>query len=95
KEGAFNNPYYLGSKKAIPLDASDFTLEYFLEKTQQFGSLSLKAFRATEQRFVGLGNGVLQDILFKARINPRTKVQALSSKKYASCIQSSSKKFRR
>jgi len=40
KEGAFNNPYYLGSKKAIPLDASDFTLEYFLEKTQQFGSLS-------------------------------------------------------
>ena len=49
KEGAFNNPYYLGSKKAIPLDASDFTLEYFLEKTQQFGSLSqsLSRHRAT------------------------------------------------
>lgn len=38
-------------------------------------NLSVKAFLATEQRIPGLGNGVLQDILFKTRVNPRKKLQ--------------------
>ena len=42
-------------------------------------SLSVKAFLATEQRIPGLGNGVLQDILFNARIHPKTKLEQLSS----------------
>ncbi|MCL2059396.1 MAG: hypothetical protein FWH01_10130 [Oscillospiraceae bacterium] len=33
---------------------------------------------ATEQRIPGLGNGVLQDILFNARIHPKRKAEALS-----------------
>jgi Formamidopyrimidine-DNA glycosylase len=41
-------------------------------------SLSAKAFLATEQRIPGLGNGVLQDILWNAKINPRTHLEALS-----------------
>ncbi|HWR19851.1 MAG TPA: endonuclease VIII [Clostridia bacterium] len=41
-------------------------------------SLSVKAFLATEQRIPGLGNGVLQDILFYAGINPKTKLEKLS-----------------
>ena len=40
-------------------------------------SLSAKAFLATEQRIPGLGNGVLQDILFRAGINPKQKLQYL------------------
>ncbi len=36
--------------------------------------LSVKAFLATEQRFPGIGNGVLQDILFEAGIPPKRKV---------------------
>jgi len=36
--------------------------------------LSAKAFLATEQRIPGLGNGVLQDILWTARIHPRRKM---------------------
>lgn len=40
--------------------------------------LSAKAFLATEQRIPGLGNGVLQDILFHARIHPKTKLSALT-----------------
>jgi len=44
-------------------------------------AVSLKAFLATEQRFAGLRNGVLQDILFKARMNPRTKINTLTSEK--------------
>jgi formamidopyrimidine-DNA glycosylase len=39
--------------------------------------LSAKAFLATEQRIPGLGNGVLQDILWTARIHPRHKMGEL------------------
>jgi formamidopyrimidine-DNA glycosylase len=41
--------------------------------------LSAKAFLATEQRLPGLGNGVLQDILWTAKINPRRKMASLSA----------------
>ncbi len=49
----------------------------FCEKTDK---LSLKAFLATEQRIPGLGNGVLQDILFNAKMHPKKKVSTLSKK---------------
>lgn len=39
--------------------------------------LSIKAFLATEQRIPGLGNGVLQDILWKAKIHPKRKINTL------------------
>jgi formamidopyrimidine-DNA glycosylase len=42
--------------------------------------LSAKAFLATEQRIPGLGNGVLQDILWTARIHPKRKMGELSQK---------------
>lgn len=38
-------------------------------------TLSAKAFLATEQRIPGLGNGVLQDILWNANIYPKRKLQ--------------------
>jgi len=41
--------------------------------------LSSKAFLATEQRIPGLGNGVLQDILWTARIHPKRKMGELSA----------------
>jgi formamidopyrimidine-DNA glycosylase len=41
--------------------------------------LSAKAFLATEQRVPGLGNGVLQDILWAAKIHPRRKMGDLSA----------------
>ena len=43
--------------------------------------LSAKAALATEQRIPGLGNGVLQDILWNARISPRRKVNTLSAQR--------------
>lgn len=42
--------------------------------------LSAKAFLATEQRVPGLGNGVLQDILWTARIHPKRKMGGLSER---------------
>lgn len=41
--------------------------------------LSAKAFLATGQRIPGLGNGVLQDILWTARIHPKRKMGECSS----------------
>ena len=41
-------------------------------------NLSAKAFLATEQRIPGLGNGVLQDILFNAGIHPKRKLQTMN-----------------
>jgi formamidopyrimidine-DNA glycosylase len=40
--------------------------------------LSAKAFLATEQRIPGLGNGVLQDILWTAQIHPKRKMGELA-----------------
>jgi len=53
-------------------------------------SLSAKAFLATEQRIPGLGNGVLQDILFKARIHPKKKLETMGDNE-KSCMYNSVK----
>ena len=39
-----------------------------------------KLFLATEQTVPGLGNGVLQDILYHAHIHPKKKIAALTDK---------------
>ena len=41
-------------------------------------NLSMKALLATEQRIPGLGNGVLHDILFNARLHPKRKLETLT-----------------
>ena len=73
--GENDNPYYLAARnKPSPLNSS-FDLPYFLNlfsTTSQ--KLSLKAFLATEQRIPGLGNGVLQDILFHAGVSSEEKI---------------------
>lgn len=66
------------NKSPTPLE-NGFDERYFadlLAKTKP--TLSAKAFLATEQRVPGLGNGVLQDILFNARIHPRTLLRDLN-----------------
>ena len=81
--GEFDNQYYLAAKqKPSPL-TDEFDYAYFgsLLEGEKLESLSAKAFLATEQRIPGLGNGVLQDILWAARIHPRRKVATLSDQK--------------
>ncbi len=51
-------------------------------------SLSAKALLATEQRIPGVGNGVVQDILFNARIHPKRKVATLSEKEKSKLFHS-------
>jgi len=75
----FQNPYYQGSLCSVsPLDdAFDESVfdRIFKNVTKD---ISIKALLATEQRIPGLGNGVLQDILFNAHIHPKRKKSTLS-----------------
>ena len=76
--GVLDNPYYQGArKKPSPLDPR-FDRAYFEDIVRKLKKdVSVKALLATEQRIPGLGNGVLQDILFEARIHPRRKTSTL------------------
>ena len=51
-------------------------------------NISAKAFLATEQRIPGLGNGVLQDILFHAKLHPKRKIFSLSDIEKATLFRS-------
>ena len=79
-EGNHQDEYYLTAKRK-PSPMSDlFDLPYFLEMSEENPGKSAKAFLATEQRIPGLGNGVLQDILFNARVHPKTKINLLAER---------------
>ena len=78
-QGKNDNQYYLTAKeKPSPLSDSfhnDYFMSLFDSNAQ---NLSLKAFLATNQRIPGIGNGVLQDILFHAGYHPKKKVKTLN-----------------
>ena len=80
KEGEFDSPYYdVAREKPSPL-TDEFDQRYFTDMINfpEVQNLSAKAFLATKQRIPGLGNGVLQDILYNAKIHPKRRVEALS-----------------
>lgn len=65
--------------------SDDFNQSYFQALfKEEDGKLSVKAFLATKQRIPGLGNGVLQDILFNARVHPKSKMSTLSDNELTS-----------
>ena len=80
RKGENDNKYYLVAKeKPSPL-SGNFDEDYFKSLFDEgTAKLSLKAFLATEQRIPGLGNGVLQDILFNAKMHPKKKAGTLST----------------
>jgi len=79
-EGELDNIYYrIAKEKPSPLSTA-FDKKYFdaLISLPELQKLSLKALIATGQRITGLGNGVLQDILFNAKMHPKKKTNTLS-----------------
>lgn len=76
--GKNDNQYYLIAKRKPSPLGGNFDWDYFQSLfTSDDAKLSLKAFLATNQRIPGLGNGVLQDILFNAGLHPKRKVSSL------------------
>jgi formamidopyrimidine-DNA glycosylase len=78
--GKLDNPYYMAAReKPSPL-SEVFDKAYFetMLSAAEVQKLSTKAFLATEQRIPGLGNGVLQEILYCAQIHPKKKIREFS-----------------
>jgi formamidopyrimidine-DNA glycosylase len=79
-EGELDNIYYrVAKEKPSPLTPT-FDKDYFygIISGPEVQKLSLKGLLATEQRIPGLGNGILQDILFNAKMHPKKTVNSLS-----------------
>lgn len=80
KNEEFDNIYYeIAKNKPSPL-SDEFDFKYFEQiiSNESLQKKSVKALLATEQRIPGLGNGVLQDILYNAKIHPKRKALTLS-----------------
>lgn len=79
-EGDFESVYHQIAREKPSALSDAFSREYFdsLISMPEVQKLSAKAFLATEQRIPGLGNGVLQDILWQAQIHPKTKIKTLT-----------------
>jgi formamidopyrimidine-DNA glycosylase len=91
KDGVTDNQYLIAAgEKPSPLTKA-FDWGYFLSLYDEASKkLSVKAFLATEQRIPGLGNGVLQDILYNARLHPKKKLADVTEEQletlYASTV---------
>lgn len=79
REGENENPYYLiAADKPSPL-TDEFDFAYLSDLlSREVKNPSMKALLATGQRIPGLGNGVLQDILYNAGLHPKRKLSSLS-----------------
>jgi formamidopyrimidine-DNA glycosylase len=77
--GEFDNKYHKGSLASVSPLEDAFDEQSFENIFRSVAKdLSMKALLATEQRIPGLGNGVLQDILFNSGIHPKRKMSALN-----------------
>jgi formamidopyrimidine-DNA glycosylase len=88
-KGKFDNKYYQGSLSSIsPLDDAfnELFFDNIFKRTTK--DISIKALLATDQRIPGIGNGVLQDILFNAGIHPKRKKSTLSDFQQAELFHS-------
>jgi formamidopyrimidine-DNA glycosylase len=78
-KGTLDSKYHQRSLASIsPLDDAfneQFFENIFISTTKD---LSMKALLATEQRIPGIGNGILQDILYNAGMHPKRKKSTLS-----------------
>lgn len=79
KDEDIENKYYDLEVNGIGATDKDFTLGYFKSLiTAETKKLSIKAFLATEQRILGIGNGVVQDIMLNSGLHPKRKINTLS-----------------
>ncbi len=74
-----SEPYYAKAVNAVSPLSDEFTYDYFKERTNISSDKgSLKQALATEQHIPGLGNGLLQDVLFDSGYSPKRKLSTLN-----------------
>jgi len=75
-------------KAPTPYDDA-FSEAYFSELFSSVKqSMSVKEFIATDQRIPGIGNGVLQDVLWNAGVHPRRRLETFSANERSKLYQS-------
>lgn len=73
-----DNKYRKRSMESVSPLSDYFNEAFFMNFIgNEIKNISVKALLASEQRIPGVGNGVLQDILFNAGINPKRKIFSL------------------
>lgn len=88
-DGIYDEVYYRKSAESISPLSSEFNESYFEKLLVGLKpKLSVKMLLAAEQRIPGLGNGVLQDILFNAKVNPRREISTLTDIDKSAMFQS-------
>lgn len=87
--GTDDDAYYALARDAVPVLSDEFG-ETLFERLISCAppNTSAKALLATQQRIPGIGNGVLQDILLNARVNPKTKASTLDEEGVARLFRS-------
>jgi formamidopyrimidine-DNA glycosylase len=68
---------YPGRPGLSPLDETTFTLPAFTRILAEDGSKIVRQVLLDQTKIAGIGNGYLQDILFKASIHPKRKAASL------------------
>ncbi|MBN1775889.1 MAG: endonuclease VIII [Clostridiales bacterium] len=86
-EEDYFNKYYIASRESVSPFSEGFDAVYHERLAESKPNLTAKAFLATEQRFPGIANGSLQDILFAARIHPKRKVATLTADERAGLLE--------
>lgn len=83
--------YYRIAKSKPQVMSDAFSKKYFLGliNDESAQKKSAKAFLATEQTVPGLGNGVLQDILYHAHIHPKKKNSSINGQRERKFVLSS------
>lgn len=86
-KGDYENEYYEKSRQGISPLGPEFAGHFWKTMEESKPTLSAKAFLAAEQRFPGIGNGVLQDILFHAGIHPKKKLEEIKDEERTKLLE--------
>ena len=81
EKGEERHRKYIQGMRLTPIE-SEFTFSYFCNLIQELVSQkkrSVKGLLTQDQIVPGLGNAIAQDILFRARLNPRYPIDDLDS----------------
>ncbi len=71
---------YPGNLGLSPIDDKEFTFQAFNDILEESSTKMIKAVLLNQWKIAGIGNGYLQDILFKVKIHPKRKVIDISEK---------------
>jgi formamidopyrimidine-DNA glycosylase len=77
KEDELELHRYPGKQGISPTDDTEFTFEAFAHILQENSRKNLKKVLLDQSLIAGIGNGYLQDILFKSKIHPKRKAGEL------------------